>query len=226
MKNKRIMTAVIAVVILIVMIPATLSWFYHQKSIRTVTLINDPNALKIGAKNRSEIRELVVGPVDVTTGSVNYKDVVFCVYGYKSSDYYLQLAHTTNIGFKYTIYPATTEALSGYTHVTYLENEYYFDPGSETIGVYLNKQDSGNHDIALKTGQYHDATYANDNGSYDRVQKNAEPLYWRTSHKESLKSTSNGLYINYYVLRISWDGNNLTNNKETDMVYLMADGSL
>ena len=35
------------------------------------------------------------------------------------------------------------------------------------------------------------------------------------------KKDDTGYYVNYYILHISWD-ENVKNNKETDMIYIMA----
>ena len=35
------------------------------------------------------------------------------------------------------------------------------------------------------------------------------------------KTDKNGNYVNYYILHITWD-ETVQNNKETDMIYIMA----
>ena len=60
------------------------------------------------------------------------------------------------------------------------------------------------------------------------MQKNAEPLYWRTDSvqeyddqeysKENTTDNEIKMYYRYYVLELSWD----TTAQETDMVYLLA----
>ena len=139
-----------------------------------------------------------------------YKDIVFCVYSTKpDQSYNIQLAHTTNIGFTYTIYKASLAPSDG--EVSYLKERY--KKGNELAGNYLNKGGNG-----YATNKYHETTYA----TYTKVQAAAEPLYWRTTNKETLPgSVHNGNYINYYILHISWD-KDVQDNKETDMVYLMA----
>ena len=95
--------------------------------------------------------------------------------------------------------------------VSYLKERY--KKGNELAGNYLNKGGNG-----YATNKYHETTYA----TYTKVQAAAEPLYWRTTNKETLPgSVHNGNYINYYILHISWD-KDVQDNKETDMVYLMA----
>lgn len=95
--------------------------------------------------------------------------------------------------------------------MSYLKERY--KKGNELAGNYLNKGGNG-----YATNKYHETTYA----TYTKVQAAAEPLYWRTTNKETLPgSVHNGNYINYYILHISWD-KDVQDNKETDMVYLMA----
>ena len=82
-------------------------------------------------------------------------------------------------------------------------------------GKYLNQDKVSKY----ATKAYHQMTY----GSYAGVQASAEPLYWITDSQESLPTATDatGYYVNYYILHISWD-ETVQNNKETDMVYLMA----
>lgn len=202
------------------------AWFHTQKSIQTVTMIHEPNALILGAGNAHEMRELELSNIDVDAEQ-KYKDVVFCVYSENNFPYNLQLAHTTNVGFQYAIYPAQ-KGIGENNYISYLGDDYSFNEEERLAGDYLNKQDE--EQIAIGSGVFHQKTYAKSEGSeesYDKVQINAEPLYWKnttplqfpSSVDETLK-----VYINYYVLRISWD-ENVVNNKETDMVYLMAEAA-
>ena len=137
--------------------------------------------------------------------------MVFCVYSQGANEkYYLQLAHTTNIGFQYTIYKASVQSDG---EISYLGNKYSQD--KELAGKYLNVDS----DSKYATNQYHETTY----GNYDKVQQSAEPLYWRSYEQETLpgEANANAPYVNYYILHISWD-DTVQNNKETDMIYLMA----
>lgn len=82
----------------------------------------------------------------------------------------------------------------------------------------LNKETESNY----ATNAYHEKTYE----KYGNVQISAEPLYWKTASQEKLpdekqKPDKNGNYVNYYILHITWD-ETVQNNKETDMIYIMA----
>ena len=214
--------ALVLTLLLFIALPVY-AWFYHRRSMESVAMVNMPVALQIGEGNRNHISYLDLSKIDVE-GSEHYKDVVFCVYGREPRSYNLQLAHTTNIGFTYTIYKATKKASgtgqvqvsdSGGTQFTYSDTEEGKLPGS-----YLNQDTT----TKLAKKNYHSITYpsSTEETGYSHVQKNAEPLYWKTSSKVTLTSQENDYYIDYYILHISWDGN-LVNNKETDMVYLMAE---
>ena len=206
-RKKKAVLAVIAAALALLVLPV-MAWLYMQRSMETITKINMP-ALFIGAGDAKPIQELELSNIDVSAEQ-KYKDIVFCVYSTKSGlDYDIQLAHTTNIGFTYTIYKASLSSSDG--DVSYLNERY--TKGDELRGSYLNKGNNG-----YATDRYHETTYA----QYNNVQAAAEPLYWRTTDKEKLPAKEhNGNYINYYILHISWD-EKVQDNKETDMVYLMA----
>ena len=206
-KRRAVISVIIAVLVLLT-IPV-LAWFSRQRSMETMTQINLPYALRIGAGNTQPIQQLELSNIDVS--KKKYEDVVFCVYSQGANEkYYLQLAHTTNIGFHYKIYKASVQQGG---EISYLGNQY--SKGEELAGEYLNVDS----DSKYATDQYHETTY----GNYDEVQQSAEPLYWRSDEQETLpgEANANALYVNYYILRISWD-DTVQNNKETDMIYLMA----
>ena len=206
-RKKKAVLAIAAAALALLVLPV-MAWLYMQRSMETITKINMP-ALFIGAGDARPIQELELSNIDVSAEQ-KYKDIVFCVYSTKPGlDYDIQLAHTTNIGFTYTIYKASLSSSNG--DVSYLNGQY--KKGNELIGKYLNKDNNGYADST-----YHKTTY----NAYSKVQAAAEPLYWRTTNKERLPgSVYNGNYINYYILHISWD-KDVQDNKETDMVYLMA----
>ena len=207
-RKRRAVISVIIAVLLLLTIPV-LAWFYRQRSMETMTQINLPYALRIGAGNTQPIQQLELSNIDVS--KKKYEDVVFCVYSQGGKErYYLQLAHTTNIGFQYTIYKASVNQGG---EISYLGNQY--NQGEELAGKYLNVDSAEKY----ATNQYHKTTYE----TYDEVQKSAEPLYWRSANRETLPGEANAsaLYVNYYILHISWD-DTVQNNKETDMIYLMA----
>lgn len=212
-RKKRAIAAVVVAALALVVLPV-FAWLYMQRSMETITKVNMPYALLIGAGDAKPIQQLQLSNIDVSASKS--KDVVFCVYSERpSKSYDLQLAHTTNIGFKYEIYRASRSAAdaSAADVVSYLGKQYKKE--NPLAGSYLNKDESSDN----ATNTYHNITY----GEYKHVQKSAEPLYWKTTSQEILPKEKDDTtyYVNYYILHISWD-ENVQNNKETDMIYLMA----
>lgn len=212
-RKKRAIAAVVVAALALVVLPV-FAWLYMQRSMETITKVNMPYALLIGAGDAKPIQQLQLSNIDVSASKS--KDVVFCVYSERpSKSYDLQLAHTTNIGFTYEIYTATLadSNASSENVVSYLGKQYIKE--NPLIGSYLNKDENSDH----ATNTYHNITY----GEYKNVQKSAEPLYWKTTSQETLPKEKDDTtyYVNYYILHISWN-ENVQNNKETDMIYLMA----
>lgn len=206
----------IAMALLALLIVPVFGWMYMERSMETMTKINIPYALKLGAGNTRPIQELELSNIDVS-GEQKYKDIVFCVYSSQENrEYDLQLAHTSNIGFTYNIYHASKDENGS---VNYLKENY--SQGADLKGSYLNKQDGSKY----ATERFHETTY----DSYNSVQISAEPLYWKTTDKQILNEKNRAsttidkdtYYVDYYILRISWD-DTVQNNKETDMIYIMA----
>ena len=211
-QKERVVISVILAFSALLVLPV-FAWLYMHRSMETITKVNMPNALLIGAGDAKPIQQLELSNIDVS-GAQKYKDVVFCVYSTKPGlDYHLQLAHTTNIGFSYEIDKASIETKAADRSIFYLGD--YYRKGDKLAGKYLNKETTNNY----ATEAYHEKTY----GEYNNVQVSAEPLYWKTTSQETLPKEKDDTtyYVNYYILHISWD-ENVQNNKETDMIYLMA----
>lgn len=210
-RKRRAIWAVVSAALALLAVPV-LAWLYMQRSMETITEIKKPEILSIKAGDMQDIEQLELGTIDVS-GNQKTKDVVFCVYSAEQGkNYYLQLAHTTNIGFNYSIHKASLLTEGG--DVTYLGKQY--KKGELLPGGYLNLAADGKH----ATNAYHNNTY----GEYNNVQQAAEPLYWKSKEQETLsnkKDEREEFYVNYYILHISWD-ETVQNNKETDMIYLMA----
>jgi hypothetical protein len=229
-KMQLLLAAGVALILLMVLI--SIAWFYYQRGLQTMTKVHAPVKLYIAAGHQEDVANFYLGDIDVTQSTS--KDYVFCVYGEPADDYILQLAHTTNIPFTYTIYKATeSENETADTAVTYVSEEdnktYYYKKKNATDtwtgesiqpvqGAYLNLDVATN----LATNQYHKDTY----GDYAVVQDNAEPLYWQGTITEPLNDTDEDLpdntFCNYYILTVSWEEGTVENDKETDIVYITA----
>lgn len=214
-KGKRLLAAFAMTAVILAGSATAYAWFTYQRKISTITKINAPTALIIGAGEKESSQNIDIGEINVED-ETKKKDFVFCVYSDDSvSKYKLQLAHTTNIDFTYTLFPAQEQ--SGGTDAEYTDESgnvhNYSKSGSALTGAYLNLNSDG------KTAN--DSLHKESYESYNKVQKNAEPLYWQTS--EAINPTKNNGqgFVDYYILEISWN-DDVLNNKETDMIYITA----
>lgn len=233
-KIKLVLSILLCVAIL-GFIGGTLAWFRHLQQLNTVALVQIPSRITLSGANRSELTRisLELTPDDEITGEgkVTIRRV-FCVES--TADFWLEVIRTTNIkGMDIKIYPVQTADSdlglfipeSGMVKGNDGADVFYYIPNKaeQLEGKYLNQIGQ----IAIQkdeTGTMHGENYVEG----DTVQKNAEPLYWRTTGKEDFdrsnysKEDTTGdrikMYYRYYVMELSWD----TTDQETDMVYLLA----
>lgn len=209
----------------------TLAWFRYLQQLNTVALVQIPSRITLLGPNRSELQKisLELTPDDDITGEgqVTIRRV-FCIES--TADFRLEVVRTTNIeGMDIKIYPvkATNSDLdSGTVKGNDGLNTYYYTPETNFLeGSYLNKV----ADEYLAIQKDNDRTLHGENYvDGDTVQKNAEPLYWRTDlvqkydaqeySKEDTTDDGIKMCYRYYVMELSWD----TTDQETDMVYLLA----
>ena len=209
----------------------TLAWFRYLQQLNTVALVQIPSKITLSGANRSELQKisLELTPDDDITGEgkVTIRRV-FCVES--TANFWLEVIRTTNIeGMDIKIYPvkATNSDLdSGIVKGTDGVNTYYYTPDKTNLtGAYLNQV--ADEEYAIQAGN--DKTLHGENYvDRDDVQKNAEPLYWRSGTEQSVFDTDYSrsgtaadgmdIYYRYYVMELSWN----TSDQETDMVYLLA----
>jgi hypothetical protein len=197
-----------------------------------VTKVSTPIELEIRSGDKEDAAMIDLGDIDVEEENKS-KKYVFCVTSDKECHYGLQLAYTTNIPFKYTIYKATKgkngDELVAYT--TQDGTDSYYTQGDQLKGSYLNQDSSTSIAINDTTNSYWTSTY----GGYDNVQKNAMPVYWQSnntlsgdadSEYEYMKLTANtsdsdNNYTQYYILEVNWEAaKNISNDGETDIIYI------
>jgi hypothetical protein len=219
------------VTIALVILLATRAWFYFSRDMQTATKIHTPYKLLIAAGHKEDVINFDLGTIDAEKStSENY---VFAVYGKALEGYTLQLAHTTNIPFTYTIYSAEEkkdkpdEYQAAYTSSDNAMTYYYVSTGV-LDGKYINRSTESN----IADGTKHALTYSD----YDNVQKNAEPLYWQGNlaaptldtdgryiyANNATENDEEGNFIHYYILNVTWTKGTVKNDKETDIVYLTA----
>jgi hypothetical protein len=213
-----------AITIALVIFLATRAWFYYSRELQTAAKVHTPYNLMITAGHKESIINLDLGNINTEEGTS--EEYVFAVSGQALSGYVLQLAHTTNIPFQYTIYYAEEKnTKSSQDDVAYTTEEgttYYYKKGNSVTGGYINLDEQ----TKIANDTKHETTYAD----YNNVQKNAEPVYWQADiqpdsetkqYGNGAQNEDNGDFVQYYILNISWDSS-VKNDKETDLVYIMA----
>ena len=213
--------AIIAALILI--IGLMLAWFFGRLSASTVGRVKAPAEISIMGPNETYMEQIDLSydKSEVKDGTVTLLRP-FCVSS-PSKVFDLYLAHTTNIeGLTIELYTASKVGSetagpdiingidsNGVSYTWKLGNNVFNDSG------YLNKQNTTS-DI-LATRKFHEMTF----GAYgdDKVQINAEPLYWHCEATALADSANeDSLYVGNFVLKLSWE----EKFKETDIIYLIA----
>lgn len=243
-KSKKIQ-AVIATVLTISMLTIIpiYAWFSQRKDMAAITKVNAPFNIYITSAQHQSIQEFDLSDID-TTDPRGYKDYVFCVRGSKEvKSYDLQIAHTTNINFKYELYHAKGAATyddqsdnvsANYVGaiVTYQKDsesqEYTYQIADTNLMAYA----SAATDSALLSAGYLNGTIANgrlignatspaDYTSTDSYQKYAQALYWKKPLPITGYSTDdigNNDFDHYYVLRLSWTSDDNASEDDIDVV--------
>ena len=238
----QLIAALIMTVLLIISMP-TFAWFSYQNEMAVSTKIDSPATLEIKSGGHPGEEQAIINfelsDIDTEDSTYNhytkdgvtyyYKDFVFCVKGKSLSSYDLQLAHTTNIAFKYEIYSAIADDNGDILYMpkdnnaansqryrlarikTDANGDAVLDNNDEAIyedynepldGAYANATIVGNRVVvndSLKGRSYDVGT----NG--DNVQQYANPAYWikRGIVVHSIQKQDGG-FTHPYVLRISW----------------------
>ncbi len=244
-KRKKVTIISIIVAGLLVIIGITFAWFYQHQKAASLTQIAPPGKIIISGVHGSKQDQIDLsynnGDID-ENNTVTVRNVI-CVDS-AAEKITLKLAHTTNVeNLSLRIYPATestSQPGSGeYVKGSDSGTDYYytFDPKT---GCTTKKQTEGdtmtlmeclnpagdNSGLAEQGGDYHKNTYGVNEA---RVQNQAEPLYWRSNvayplRLNSKKDSNEHIkyeHYGYFVLEASWK----EQNKETDIVYVTADGA-
>lgn len=244
-KKKTVLLFTLAATGLILVGVIVYAWFFYKRQLDTLTWIKTPIRLEIGSGNNHDIAYLDMGSIDADTPehSMNY---VFCVYGEPIDMYSLQLAYTTNIPFYYEVYRAQLSTSSQTTsdNIVNVPFTYTDENGEHTENFTYDKSStpvisakplSKMDEAEITKHQSHNLSYGDENGQNavesSKVQKNAEPLYWLASENNldmlnppienrGTNAFGGDCFCDYFVLHVSWEPNTVSNDKETDMVYL------
>ncbi|MDD4849980.1 MAG: hypothetical protein PHO10_04705 [Gemmiger sp.] len=228
-QQKLRITAALLSVAAVTALLGSYAWFYNQRGLRTMTEVEAPYQLTIYGGNKTEITEIDLSGInlDSTTRKAHF---VFCVSGTSTEAYEIELAHTTNVPFTYSIYKTTQKTEDQQVPGDILFNKspdgknYYYTLGESPLpGHYINLGIAS--DLASTTDKAYEDTYKA-YGSAATVQKRAVPLYYLLNNPITPPTLPAGetTFYDYYILEVSWDESLVKtgNQKETDLVYLMA----
>ena len=248
-KVQAIIASVFTLALLIIL--PVYAWFALGGKLEAFTKIKEPDNLDIRAGHYDNVQYFNLNDIDIEkiAGENGVQTPHMVVFSVSAGDYkipyQLQLAHTTNIPFKYRIYRAKewdSAHKPANPDVTYisepLKNQgateedytfYYTKVGDAIDLAAINADNSSlgtyGRTLALGGGTYYDKTY--DDG--DEPEVYAVPIY-EQSGEIRYDPTSDH---DYFILEISWDNTVATsgnfsewnvheNKKETDMIYLTA----
>ncbi|MBR3668290.1 MAG: hypothetical protein IKN66_14255 [Ruminococcus sp.] len=247
-KKAQVIAASFLTLALLIALPVY-AWFALGGKMEAFTKIKEPDNLDIRAGHYDPAQYFSLNDIDIEeVAKGNKHRVVFSVSaGDYKIPYQLQLAHTTNIPFKYEIYRAkefvegsedaptnpdvryvsTYTRDQGETNYTFL---YMKGTKIELTPMNLDATSSGTYgrQLALGSGSgdyYYGETYE----AGDTPEVYAVPIY---EQSDKIPYDSNSDH-DYFILEISWDEDAVTtgnfsewnvheNKKETDMIYLTA----
>ena len=235
----QLFVAFIMTFLLVVSLP-TYAWISHQNEIAVSTKIDSPATLEIKSGGSLGEEQAIINfelsEIDTEDSSYpsyiknnityHYKDFVFSVKGKSLSSYDLQLAHTTNIAFKYDIYSAVADDNGDILYMpkdnnadnsqryrlarirTDVNGDADTDENGKAIyddcsvpldGAYANATTVGNRVVV------NDSLISRSYDTGDNLQQYANPAYWikRGIVVHSIQK-QNGGFTHFYVLRISW----------------------
>ena len=240
---QKIQAAIAAVATLFLMVAVPVyAWLSYTSKIETMTKVQEPPSLDLCAGDGDTVEYFELSNIDLENIQKTGKPqcYVFGVITGNSKTYYdIQLAHTTNIPFTYTLYRAE-EALASDTDIVTYESPV----GDKTVNykrtiesgktvaepldlVDLNP-DEDNEDyygrvLGLKGDDFYDLVYDGN----DKPEIYAVPIYSQVQELET-----RDVNHDFYILEIGWASessstnftkwNAASNNKETDIIYITA----
>lgn len=211
------------VVLLLLVIGLSRAWFVSQANIETLLTVAPPSPISIRGPHAEELTALNLSYTDkdVTkhedgTTTVDIKRVISVCSD--NDKHKLEIVHTTNLkGLQFHLYEATEVPSGG--NISDSEYQYQYNTEQKLSGRYINGDGSNGTGYGAANNTQHSGNF----GSYEKVQKHAEPIYWevdgtfigkRKQNSESVERT----YVNYYVIEISWT----ETDKESDIFYVLA----
>ena len=221
------------------------AWFRSANELETMTMIKQPDNLDIRAGNYDQIINFDLSDIDIEKMLENEDDPTKCyVFSVNAGDYKipykLQLAHTTNIPFTYSLYRATKVNAAGDGIVEYHplddpnDKTYYQKSGTALTLTTLNANAASTSAygrvLASMTDTHYSNTYNDTGATPDTPEMYAVPLYLQTADPITPSNDPNNDH-DYFILELGWDEtegtsfenwNKAENNKETDIIYITA----
>ncbi len=249
-KTQKIEAAIAAFLTIVALATAgVLAWFSISSSMETMTKVKEPDNLDIRAGNFNQILNFELSGINIEEMDEENR-AEYRVFSVNAGDYKIaykiQLAHTTNIPFKYSLYHATrrddvTEQDSENSYVEYHpiadpEDITYYEIG-DLIELEKLNPDEGNVDnygrvLGKSSGTIYSKTY---DDPIDDPEIYAIPIYKQTKYPIDPTSKESEDKHDYFILKIEWDKeaankglvkwNKAENNKETDVIYITASRS-
>ena len=242
---KKIEAIIASIATLFLMIAAPIyAWFSYTNRVETLTKIQEPSNLNLCAGDGDPLEYFELSNIDLEeiqeTGKP--KCYVFGVITDNAKTFYdIQLAHTTNIPFTYTLYRANVSDSTDPNAVVYegVSGDVYYTrtikEGKTTAEaldlVALNadtaKTSQYGRTLAKADDKYYKMTY---DDSTDEPEIYAIPIYSKVKGLETIDPLND-----FYILEVNWDEgaaaegfdkwNAAINNKETDVIYITASRS-
>lgn len=227
---KQLFTAVIAVIACAsLLIGFAMAWYTNQYRLASIAKIHPLTYISILGPGDSVIQsiDLSYDKSEVEDGRVTIKRP-FVI---RSNGEYIDLciAHTTNIsGLEIHLYEALENGSQGNAYIAGITDKgspYYWNKKDDNdvfaSGSYVNDSDEV-VGIADLDEAFNETFRLTNNDVYQKVQKNARPLYKVISNYQgSRRGTDTEYYYVNFILELSW----VETDKETDILYIIAETS-
>lgn len=206
--------ALIVGAVCIAVVGITGAWLVNRANIATLFTVSKPSIIAVKGPNGEEMAQLDLSYTDADkdkNGKVTIRRVISVVSD--QSEHKIEIAHTTNLkGLNFEVHMATDVTKDSTT------GQYAYTISKQISGEYLNRdKDKSKNGYNYADSSKHSFNYSD----YQNVQSHAEPLYWlETSATEVTAKNTDGLFLQNYVITISWIETGST--KETDLFYVLA----
>lgn len=103
--QRRQLALALAATALLALIVSSMAWLSNVRTLQTITRMQMPILFlpKDTSHPRVDVEEIQLGNLDFS--AVGSKEIPFVVYATMDTEYYLQVAHTTNLPLTYSIFP-------------------------------------------------------------------------------------------------------------------------